>query len=158
MSVTIASEHPLWSSEAATCASTTLLRTENSAMPRPWTPQRSMTIVSSLVVTRGSKTRSCMSGGHTDAVVDDGERARVALPAVRDEDAARVRVAGVAQQLDDDVLERADVVLRLAALGLGDLEADVAVAEVLLDLDVLVAGDGGHEARGVSRRQSWQSV
>ena len=55
-----------------------------------------------------------------DAVVEHGQRATVALAAGREEDAPRVRVAGVAQQLDDDVFDAADVVLRLPALGLRD--------------------------------------
>ena len=45
----------------------------------------------------------------------------------------RTGVAGVAQHLDDDVLDAADVVLCLATLGLGDAQAHEAPAEVLLD-------------------------
>ena len=32
-------------------------------MPLPWTPHLSMTMVSSLLVTRGSKMRSCRAAG-----------------------------------------------------------------------------------------------
>jgi hypothetical protein len=86
-------------------------------------------------------------GRDSDAVVDDRHRALVALPPARDVDALGVRIPGVAQHLHHDVFERADVVLGLPALGLGDLEADIPVAESLLDLDVLVAGDGGDEVQ-----------
>ena len=108
-----------------------------------------MTIVSSLLVTRGSKMRSCIAGGNADTVVEDGERAQVALSAVGEEDAAGMRVARVAQQLDDDVLDAADVVLGLPALGLGDLEPNVAVAEVLLDLEEGVARDRRDEVEEI---------
>ena len=62
-------------------------------------------------------------------------------------------VAGVAQQLDDDVLDAADVVLGLPALGLGDLKADVAVAEGLLDLEKV----SPETAVTKSMRSSWES-
>ena len=49
--------------EEATAALTAFSRIEKSAMPRPWTPQRSVRTLSSLEVTRASKTRSCMPAG-----------------------------------------------------------------------------------------------
>ncbi len=81
------------------------------------------------------------------------ERARSPSRLVATKMRSGVGVARVAQQLDDDVLDAADVVLGLPALGLGDLEADEAVAKVLLDLDVGVAGDGGDEVQS-RRRES----
>ena len=74
-----------------------------------------------------------------DAVVNDGERAHVALSAAREKYPARMGVARVSQQLHDDVLDAPDVVLGLATLGFRDLEPNVAVAEVLLDLEEAVA-------------------
>ena len=69
----------------------------------------------------------------------------VALARRGDEDALRVGVARVAQELDDDVLEAPDVVLCLPAFGLGHAQTHVAVAERLLDFEVAVAGDRGDE-------------
>ena len=96
--------------------------------------------------------------GNADTVVDHGERAPVTFSAGRDEDASRMGVAGVAQQLDDDVFDAADVVLGLSALGLRDLESDVAVAEVLFDLEEGVARDGRHEVEEFIRRSHGDSL
>ena len=88
-------------------------------------------------------------GRHAHAVIHDDEGARVGFAAGGDEDPLGVSVSGVAQQLDDDVFNGTDVVLRLSSLGLGDIEAYETVAEVLLDLDEGVAGDGGDEVHEV---------
>ena len=143
MSETTCSASPRWLSEAATRAVTTLLRTENSAMPRPWTPQLSVTIVSSLLVTRGSKMRVVQVLGarpvpSSTTVMTRRSPSRCVATKMRVAWASR----RVAQQLDDDVLEGADVVLGLPALGLGDAQTDEALAEVLLDLEVGLARDG----------------
>ena len=83
---------------------------------------------------------------NADTVVNQGERAQVAFSAVREEDAVGMSIPGVPQQFDDDVLDGPDVVLRLSALGLRDLESNVAIAEVLLDLEEAVARDRRDEA------------
>ena len=80
---------------------------EYRAMPRPCMPHLSRCMVSSLEVTRGSNTRSCRAAGMPQSVVADHD-AGVRLPAfARDgqEDAVlALRIARVAQHLDDDVL------------------------------------------------------
>ena len=73
--------------------------------------------------------------GDTRAVVDHDKRASVALSGRGDKDAMGPGVPGVAQHLDDDVLNAADVVLCLAPLGLANAKADEAVAQRLLDAD-----------------------
>ena len=62
-SVTTRMAAPFPGAEDMTSALTAFSRMEKSAMPRPWTPQRSMRTLSSLAVTRASKTRACMSPG-----------------------------------------------------------------------------------------------
>jgi len=85
------------------------------------------------------------AGRDAHPVVHHGDRAGVTLATRRNEDALSVSVARVPQQLDDDVLRAADVVLGLAPLGLGDLETNIAVAEVLFDLQEGVARNGVDE-------------
>ena len=57
---------PLPGAEETTSALTAFSLIEKSAIPRPWMPQWSMWTLSSLDVTRASKTRSCMSAGMPD--------------------------------------------------------------------------------------------
>jgi hypothetical protein len=56
-----------------------------------------------------------------------------------------VGIAGVAQELDNDVFNAADIVLGLATLGFRDLETHETVSEVLFHFEEGVAGDGGDE-------------
>ncbi len=87
--------------------------------------------------------------GDTVAVVEHDERAHATLDRGCHEDLVRACVARVAQHLDDDVLDAADIMLGLAPLGLGDTKADESLAEVLLDTQNGFASHGGDEAHEV---------
>ena len=77
--------------------------------------------------------------GHAVSVVDEDEGLAVAFARAGEVDVAGVGVARVAQHLDDDILNGADIVLGLAPLCLGGLEAHKAVSQILLDSQVAVA-------------------
>jgi hypothetical protein len=90
-----------------------------------------------------------MGRGNADAVVDHGQQAAVTLTCGGDEDPLRMRVTRIAQEFHDDILHRADVMLRLASLGLGRAQSDVPLAEALLDLQVRLTRDGSYEVQQV---------
>ena len=81
--------------------------------------------------------------GNTAPVVDDDQGAvRIGL-AYRKEDVARAGIAGVAQKLDNDVLDMLDIVPCLATLSLGHAQADEALTQVLLDAQIGLSGHLG---------------
>ena len=58
----------------------------------------------------------------------------------------RACIARVSQHFDDDVLDAADIVFRLAPLGFSNTKANVALAEVLLDAKATLAAHRGDKA------------
>ena len=83
--------------------------------------------------------------GNPRAIVQDGDDPSIALPRRGDEDAPGAGVAGVAQHLDDGILDALDVVLGLAPLRFRHAEADKALAQVLLDPERALAPHGSDE-------------
>ncbi len=126
-------------------ASTALLRIEKSAMPRPWTPHWSIDHRLELARHAGLEDALVHVDRNADPVVEQRKGAPVPFPAGRQEDPLRVGVARVAQKLDDDVFDAADVVLGLPTFGFGDSKANVAVAEGLFDLEIGLARHGRDE-------------
>ena len=86
---------------------------------------------------------------HTGSVIEEKEGANTLLLTRGEVDIASTRVACVSQHFDNDVLDMLDIVFGLTALCLGNAQANEAVAEVLLDAKVSLAGHGGDERNEV---------
>lgn len=102
-------------------------------------------MVSSFEVTRGSKDALVHFDGNPVTVIEKREGLHAALATCREKDTRRMRVAGVPEHFDDDVLDAADIVLGLAPFRLGGLEAHETVAEPFLDGKVGIARNGFDE-------------
>ena len=77
--------------------------------------------------------------GDAAPIIDDDDLTEVVVTVRRNVDVLSAGIARIAQQLDDHILDMLDIVLSLPALSLRDTQADIALAEVLLDAQVGLA-------------------
>jgi hypothetical protein len=71
--------------------------------------------------------------GDTTAVVNDREGATVIISRGGNENPARIGITGIAQHLDDDVLDTLDIMLCLTTLSLRTPQAYKSIAEAFLN-------------------------